>query len=268
LVVLFLVAYQFAAGVKEGAHGRPGEVAAVDGWWSVGVSFGAFAVVIMVFFLMVQPLRKAQRLHLDAASLVSRGRHFDAQKILAEAARLAPKASGLPLLRGYALACLWRLDEADEALGLATKLAGGIGQPNLSKLRAPYHALVKALAGQLEPAAVLLREAESVGAGDDPHVTLARVAVAARSGEWELAEKLSRQTELQQLGGVLRGLAEALASWAAVARGQPGAPVNRAAALGEAGTDAVKKFWPEFAAFLEVANQPVRPTAAQGAPQG
>lgn len=67
------------------------------------------------------------------------------------------------------------------------------------------------------------------------------------------AQSTLQRVELRQLGGMPRGLSDALRAWTTKQLDGAQAPVDRVAVLGEAAPQVLQQVWPELAAFLESA---------------
>jgi len=210
------------------------------------------AVNLLVFFLAFTffNLRalSANKDSLDGDALLAQGRFLAAVERFEQGTRKAPRSSILPLNRGVALLSLWRVAEAEQAFAdAAAKRFTGF---NLERLLHPQRALAAALLGSLEQAEQWLEAAAAAGAGDSAQGTLARAVLAARRGEWAQVRALLQRYEVKQLGGPPRGLADALSAWAVEQLSGEQRHVDRVALLGEAGTDAIQKLWPELADFV------------------
>lgn len=210
------------------------------------------AVNLLVFFLAFTfftfRTMSANKDSLDGDALLAQGRFLAAVERFARGAKKAPRSSILPLNRGVALMCLWRVAEADAAFAeAAAKRLTGF---DLARLLHPQRALAAALLGSPEAAERWLEEAAAAGAGDSAQGTLARAVVAARRGEWAQVRSLLQRYEVKQLGGPSRGLADALSAWAVEQLTGERRHVDRVALLGEAGTDALEELWPELADFV------------------
>lgn len=192
----------------------------------------------------------SQRRVEDFRVLLAQGRLIQALEHLERVGADFPHASGVALYRGYTLMLLWRLEEADNALRESARLEEYARRPEYSRARVPYRALTQALLGQEPSANERLAEADHHKVADDPHVLLARLVLAVRRQDWASVANLGVRSELSQLGGVARGLSDALLEWSRRAQGKPPASLNAAIVLGEADLTAVARAWPEFAAFL------------------
>jgi hypothetical protein len=220
---------------------------------SAGTADQPWAVYFVVLFTVVFAfiLRrnlKGTRIHNDGVALLQRGRLLEALRRFEEARPLMPRSPLVPMNVGTVQLQLWQLDSARRSLEQAlTKLGAGPIRP----LVVPRIALVEALAGQVEGAERRLAEAEKLKNADSPLALLAVAALRCRAGKWEEAEVILARNELRTLGGMTRGVTQALKAWCAEQLRAERRPVDVVDVLGEAGTEPLVRAWPELHQFLE-----------------
>ena len=82
-------------------------------------------------------------------------------------------------------------------------------------------------------------------------VFLTTAVLAVRAGDFAEGRRSLSVYEIRLLGGPTRGLADALSAWCLEQTTGERRHVDRLGLFGEAGPDAIRRFWPELADFLE-----------------
>ena len=199
--------------------------------------------------------RRAASEAMAGVAQLTRGSYSQALATFDRTMPRLPRSNALPFNRGLALLALWRVAEADQAFARAAALKG-LGNADLTLLLVPLRALASALLGRTDAARAHLAEADRLDPSPSPQHTLARLVLAARTGAWEQVQALSQRFELTQLGGVGRGLTDALRAWTAEQLEGRRPALDATPLLGETGVAAVRATWPELADFVERATAP------------
>ena len=226
LIVIFFVFYEAAA--QSRGTGR-------DPWMPASI-FGFVAIASLSLFLWLQS-RSAAAINRAAADI------GEGRVVAGLAALDALKNRDHVVLhhyRGVALRLLWRLDESVAAFEAALRHSASRHIKNHAE---PQLLLARALRGDAISAAT-----------DGSAERLATAVHLVRRQAWNDALSTLTLERIRPLGGSDRALAEALRAWAFQQTGQSAARPDLVGVVGEANTDAVKKYWPEFAAFLEQAS--------------
>lgn len=193
--------------------------------------------------------RRTLRINQDGIDLLNRGRLLEAAETFDRAATQSGQGAVLASFNaGVARLRLWQLERALTAFENAEKRA-----KDVKPLKLPIpgqRALAQALLGHVADAE---RTLGAAGADLDSSGYLTRAVLAARAADFPRAFELADRLEVKQLGGNLRGLAEALRAWARQQTTGERWPVDRIALFGEAGPALLQAAWPELVAFVEQA---------------
>lgn len=228
LVVIFFVSYQAAA--------RNRAVVAESGSMTWLLLLPLVFVVLFVVFLWLQ---------MRGMSVINRA-CFDINE-----GRVSVGLNALEPLknrnnavvhyyRGLGMMSLWKLDEAVELFETALRHRAA---EHVRLFAEPQLALARALRG----------DALNGPVGDTSlaPTRLAEAVRKLRSGSWNDAIAAMNVDSIRPLSGRDRAVAEALRAWALTERGEATPVFDRVGVLGEADFNAVRKYWPQFAAFLE-----------------
>ena len=248
LVGLFVGFYQYFS-VRQGGQAPPASEASRAGFTMWATSLAVLAVLIGY----VKFRTRWQKGNNEAVALLNQGRTVEALERFRDVAKKSDNP--LPLFNiGVASLQLWRLDEAVRTLQAARKAQGkliagtGIHPHALQSL-----ALAFALQGKLEESKQALAEGARLGSPLGPMTQLSSVVLAARSGDWPGAQALLNQHAmvLDQLGGPMRALADAVRALVASKVGGPGGSVDRVRLFRETSAEGLKQGWPELVEFVE-----------------
>ncbi len=210
-----------------------------------------FLFLPLVIVMIIWALRRGQRGAREnnrAIALMNEGRYVEAIAAFEAAASLMPR-SPLPGYNiGNASIWLWRLEDARVRIDKATRTLAG--RP-IRIMAVPGLAFIAAMQKDKPRADALDKEIETLNLSRGPMVLLARAVWLARDEKWREVMDALDFNRIRALGGPARAVADALRAWAMVKTGQPLPPIDRVGVFGETGPDALRKWWPEFAEFLE-----------------
>lgn len=201
---------------------RLADVSSGDG----GLSWLGPAVLLFIVGVFVVQSQRANRVLEHALAQLDTGHSVAALATLDK----GPRGALLDAYRGYAKLTLWQLDEARPLLSSALSSTGN----------QHVHAFAPSV---LELVSALRNQPVNVG------VPLARAVLRVRERKWD--EALSLLSGAQFDRSWERSLANALRAWAASEKTREVQPIDVAQLLGETHVDSVRKYWPEFAVFLE-----------------
>jgi tetratricopeptide (TPR) repeat protein len=237
LIVLYLAYYRFFS-TNPGAPGSD--------------RFGILAIALLgtgaILTFVVLRARKGLRLNNEGVALMGQGRIVAALDKFKAAQPLLKRNPLIPFNIGAAQLSMWRLPDAvlDYERANKSALAG-----NLRQLIAPQLALANALQGNGAASEKWLGESKKLANEAAPAAVLAQAVTACRAGRFDDARALLDRHELRSLGGMQRGLSDALRAWCAEQVAGERRHVDRVAVFGETGGDALRLAWPELAEFLE-----------------
>jgi len=246
LIVLFVAFYQFFSVTD--ANPGAGPTAANNRLGNFGILAIAVPVSLAAFSFVLLRVRKGQRLNNEGVALMSQGRIAAALEKFKTAEAVLKSNPLIPYNCGGAQLSMWRLADAVRDYERAGKSRFS---RNLQHLIAPQLALANALQGKGAASARWLNEALKLANEAAPGAILAQAVMACRAGRFQDASPLLDRHELRSLGGMQRGLSDALRAWCAEQLAGERRYVDRVAVFGEAGPDALRQAWPELAEFLE-----------------
>ncbi len=245
LIVVFLVVYSVF---------QQGAAQEMPSWFFTGF----IPLVFMgLFFFFVSRQRSAYKVNNDALAQLAEGRVLEALAAF-EMAKTKMR-NPLPIMNiGYTQLLLWRVHDAVANLETFARKTGSLtGVPGGERLVAPSAALGHALLGNADAAKKWI--AQSPGPAT---AKLAEIVLACRAGDFAEASRLLQANEviLDQLGGSMRALAEALSAYVASKTGGRGGNVDPVRMFRESSADAFKTVWPEFHDFIQRATSgPAQP---------
>ncbi|MDX2010082.1 MAG: hypothetical protein SFW67_07830 [Myxococcaceae bacterium] len=213
-----------------------------------GLVLGAAAVA---FVLIIIRSRGANADALEGIAQLNQGRFSDALAAFERGLARFPQSNALVFNTGIALLSLWRVAEADAAFSKAAGMKLARLTFDVTQMLEPQRALVAALLGRADEAQRHLASCEQLGLGRSAHVLLARAVLSVRAGDFAEGRRQLGVYEVRLLGGPGRGLADALSAWCLEQTTGERRHVDRLGLFGEAGPDAIRRFWPELAEFLE-----------------
>jgi hypothetical protein len=227
-----------------GALAIAGFIATIDR--PIAVVFGGGAFMIWLIVVRTRAQRGAA-VNNTGLTLMGEGRIVEALAKFEEAKGLL--SSPLPTFNiGMASLWLWRLDEARLALEAATTTLAGAP---MRVIAMPALHLIATLQSDAPRVAKYAQELVTLKNERSSIVHMARAVVALREKRWkDVLDALSLQNT-RPLGGPARATADAMRAWAMVEVGAPCPPIDHVGVFGETGPAAVRKWWPEFAEFLE-----------------
>jgi len=238
IVVLFGITYALR---NHGPHYRHGPDPFMH--WLPLIMVGVFVVIFAIVFVQRMVInRRGMALLQQASSLAQQGRFLAALERVEGSRRHLGRAPGPAYYDGMLNLSLWRLEPALDALTRARK---NRLQGSLRALVDPKLAVVQALRGRRDEAQALLATDPN-----HPESLLAQAIFDCRDEKWESAAFTLGRRELHSLGGMERGLHDALLAWtAAQLRGERKA-FDRVALFGEAGSKGLEEVWPQLARFV------------------
>lgn len=236
LGVVFLVVYSMF---------QPSGAQEMPSWFFTG--FIPLLFLGLFFFFLVRQ-RSAFKVNNDALAQLAEGRVLEALAAFEKAK--TQMRNPLPIMNiGYSQLLLWRVHDAVANLETFARKAGSLaGVPGGERLAAPSAALGHALLGNTSQAKKWI--AQSPGPA---MAKLAEIVLACRSGDFAEASRLLQANEviLDQLGGVMRALAETLSAYVASKTGGRGGNVDPLRMFRESSADAFKTVWPELHDFIQ-----------------
>jgi tetratricopeptide (TPR) repeat protein len=212
--------------------------------WLIG------AVVVAFVFILLRG-RRANADALEGIAMLNQGRFSEALAAFQRGLARFPQSNALVFNTGVALVSMWRVAEADAAFAKAAGMKLARLTFDVTSMLEPQRALVAALLGRAEDAKAHLRACEALTLGRSAHVLLAQAILAVRAGDFAEGRRQLSVYEVRLLGGPTRGLADALAAWCVEQMTGERRHVDRLGLFGEAGPDAIRRFWPELADFIE-----------------
>lgn len=244
LVVLFVVFYVFFSRAPLSEEQR--------GFFGSGLGYGLLGLVFLVVFgITYSRTRGWQTAYNEGAALTQQGRTSE----VLEKFKVADRKSSWSITSmtlGATSLLLWKVPDAIAAFQEFERRTGRILTPTPEALKQSAYSnlsLAYALSGQLSAAHATLARV----APPSEISRLAEVALACREQQWQRAKELLAKNAmlLDQLGGSLRGLLDALIAWTASHLGGPGSEVSSVRLFRETSPDGLRQAWPELVAFVE-----------------
>jgi tetratricopeptide (TPR) repeat protein len=212
----------------------------------------AWLLVIPAFFAGIHLLGWYQRRrglpYQQGTELLVRGRTTAALERFEEARARFKQEPVVPYHIGACHLRLWRLEAAEREFSSLESLAQ-LSSEFKAGLRLDL-ALVAALQGRGEEARRRLAEARAVDGEDSAGALVILAVVACRGGDCSEALLLLERQETHVLGGLWRGLRDALLAWSLERTTGARRYVELPTLLGEAPVERVQAAWPEFGDFL------------------
>jgi len=238
IVVLFGISYALR---DHGPHPRRGPDPFEH--WLPMILLGIFVVVFAVVFVQrMVATRRGSAILQQAVSLEQQGRFLAALERVEASRRYLGRSPSPWYYDGNLNLSLWRLDAALDALTRARK--GQLGG-SLRPLVDPKLAVVQALRGRRDEALALIAPDPN-----HPESLLAQAIFDCRDEKWESAAFTLGRRELHSLGGMERGLRDALLAWTADRLRGERRSFDRVALFGEAGSKGLEASWPQLAHFV------------------
>jgi hypothetical protein len=122
---------------------------------------------------------------------------------------------------------------------------------DVSGMLTPVRALTAALLARSDEARTLIAACAAGGLARSGTALLAQAVIAIRGDDFASARSSLAAYEIRLLGGPTRGLADALSAWCLEQTTGERRHVDRLGLFGEAGPDALRRFWPELSDFVE-----------------
>jgi tetratricopeptide (TPR) repeat protein len=204
-----------------------------------------FLVLFGFFYFFA--LRRQGPLH-EGARLLTQGRYLQALEQFETFRKAQPRVAAAAYNCGISRMSLWKLESALVDLETAQRL-GGLAQPHLKVLLSEQLALALALVGRTTEAHHQLRQISDPS--DAAHVALASAILLVRTGDWATARTKLGTLEVKRMWGTTGALARTLDAFCIEQLSQERRYVDRVALFGEASPDELRKYWPEFVAFVE-----------------
>jgi tetratricopeptide (TPR) repeat protein len=207
-------------------------------------------LVVTVVFLTLRN-RRVNADALQGIALLNQGRFSDALAAFQRGLAKYSRSNALVFNTGLCFLALWRVSEADAAFAKAAGMTLARLTFDVTTMLVPQRALVAALLGRTDEARAHVATCQQLGLSRSAQVFLTTAVLAVRAGDFAEGRRALSVYEIRLLGGPTRGLADALSAWCLEQTTGERRHVDRLGLFGEAGPDAIRRFWPELADFLE-----------------